>query len=183
MFDKDTPKVADFGIAVLGGAAGELSTHTESSMGTIGYVAPEQQYRLKVDERADQYSLAAITYELLTGQKPLGVFEPPSRLNRTLGTSVDAVVMRALSEDRDDRYPTIQEFGNALDRALTGSRGRARGLRRLAMGGALMAAVAGIAVASRGRSRPAPTRSPEHPPLARPIPHAAAPAARPRNEW
>ena len=179
MFDEDTPKVADFGIAVLGGSAVESSTRTEQSMGTIGYVAPEQQYRLKVDERADQFSLAAITYELLTGHKPLGAFEPPSRLNRTLGASVDAVVMRALSEDRDDRYPTIQEFGDALDRALTGTRGRARSLRRLAVGGAFLAALAGIVVVSRGRPGPPPTREAEHPPLARPIPPAPAPVARP----
>jgi formylglycine-generating enzyme required for sulfatase activity len=190
MFDEETPKVADFGIAVLGGSALESSSRTEQAMGTIGYVAPEQQYRLQVDERADQFSLAAITYELLTGRKPLGVFEPPSRLNRTLGPSVDAVVMRALSEDREDRYPTIQEFGDALDRALTSAGGRGRGrahrLRGLAVVVvAFAAALAGIAVVSRVSPGPAPTRQAERP-LAKPIPPAAsapsparAPVARP----
>src|SRR5262249_10573318 len=58
------PKVADFGIAVLRGGVGRL-TGTSAGLGTPGYVSPEQQYGLDVDERADQYSLAALTYEMM----------------------------------------------------------------------------------------------------------------------
>jgi serine/threonine-protein kinase len=114
---EDTPKVTDFGIAVPEAARGDI-TRSGYAMGTIGYIAPEQQYRLPVDERADQYSLAALSYEMLTGQLPLGAFPPPSRLNRKLHPSVDAVILRALSEDRTDRYDTLGAFGDALDRAL-----------------------------------------------------------------
>ena len=46
-------------------------------MGTPGYVSPEQQYGLKVDERADQFSMAALCYEMATGRKPLGAFRRP----------------------------------------------------------------------------------------------------------
>jgi formylglycine-generating enzyme required for sulfatase activity len=112
-----TPKVTDFGIAVDYASAGSL-TKTDQWLGTIGYVAPEQQYRLKVDERADQYSMAAVIYEVLTGQKPLGVFKSPSQLNKLLDFRIDEVLMRALQEDRDDRLATIQDFGTALDAAL-----------------------------------------------------------------
>jgi len=117
MAGADAPKVSDFGIAVPGGTIGSLAEPGQF-LGTIGYVAPEQQYRLPVDERSDQYSLAALCYELLTGQLPLGSFPLPSRENPRLQASVDAVIQRALSEDRNDRFPTIGEFGAALDRAL-----------------------------------------------------------------
>jgi formylglycine-generating enzyme required for sulfatase activity len=112
-----TPMLTDFGLAAL-----QADTHTlartDRVMGTLGYVAPEQQYGLAVDERADEYSMAAVIYELLTGQRPLGLVKPPSQLNPGLGPAVDAVLLRALEEDPDDRYPTVQEFGVALDRVL-----------------------------------------------------------------
>ena len=57
MHHGETPKVADFGIAVL--ASPRLADAAGVALGTPGYVAPEQHYRLKVDERADQFSLAA----------------------------------------------------------------------------------------------------------------------------
>jgi formylglycine-generating enzyme required for sulfatase activity len=148
MQEGDTPKVADFGIAVSGLAIGML-THPDVSMGTIGYVAPEQLYRLKVDERADEFSLAAIAYELLTGSRPLGVFPSPTKLNRALRPEVDAVVMRGLSEDREDRYPTVREFWDALEEALTGPPGRTR--RRLSWlaAGVTVAAVVLVVVVAR----------------------------------
>ena len=72
--------MGDFGLAVMQDNAGSL-TRSGRGLGTVGYVSPEQQYGLKVDERADQYSLAALGYEFLTGRRPLGRFLPPSRLN------------------------------------------------------------------------------------------------------
>jgi hypothetical protein len=151
MHDETNPKVADFGIAVLRTGVGSL-TRTGHGLGTLGYVAPEQQYRLKVDERADQYSLAAIAYELLTGEKALGIFKPPSHHNPRLGPRVDAVIMRALQEDPGARYPSIREFGTALDESLTevDTRPRWSFVRRLAalaiLGSGLAAVVIGLAV-------------------------------------
>jgi formylglycine-generating enzyme required for sulfatase activity len=110
MFDERTPKLADFGIAVLESETGEL-TRTNAAVGTLGYAAPEQQYNLKLDERTDQYSMAAVFYELATGRRPLGSFAPPSKYNHDLSPEVDEVMMRALREDREDRYPTVEEFG------------------------------------------------------------------------
>lgn len=117
MNETGTPKVADFGIAVLQ-AGSTTSGLTGRLIGTVGYVAPEQQYLWKVNERSDQYSLAAIAYELLTGQKPLGLFKPPSERNKQLGPNVDAVILRALREEPKERFSTVEEFGRALEEAL-----------------------------------------------------------------
>jgi eukaryotic-like serine/threonine-protein kinase len=118
-------KVGDLGIAVLQGEAGEL-TRPICGMGTVGYVSPEQQYALKVDERTDQYSLAALSYELLTGRRPLGVFPPPSRWNPRLSREVDAAILRGLSEEPKERFPSVPEFVAALDRGLLSPPWRAR---------------------------------------------------------
>jgi serine/threonine protein kinase len=141
--DDEHPRVADFGIAVLRAGAGSL-TRTGRGLGTLGYVAPEQQYSLKVDERADQYSLAALAYEMLTGHLPLGVFKPPSQLNPRLGPEVDAVLLRSLQESPTNRFATIREFTAALDRCLatTPSSGRS-GWRKLAWAGLGLLVVAG----------------------------------------
>ncbi len=120
-------KVGDLGIAVLRDEAGVL-TGSLRGMGTIGYVSPEQQYGLEVDERTDQYSLAALSYELLTGRRPLGLFPPPSRLNPRLSCGLDAVILRGLSEEPKDRFPSVRDFMEALDRALFSPPRRARKL-------------------------------------------------------
>ncbi len=117
LHDGDNPRVSDFGIAVLRAGSGAM-TGTRHGLGTLGYVAPEQQYGLKVDERADQYSLGALAYEMLTGQLPLGVFKPPSVHNPQLSPALDTAICRALEENPKSRYATIREFTTALDRAL-----------------------------------------------------------------
>jgi eukaryotic-like serine/threonine-protein kinase len=138
-------KLGDLGIAVLQEEAGVL-TKTLRGMGTVGYVSPEQQYGLKVDERTDQFSLAALSYELMTGRRALGVFPPPSQLNPNVNGVLDAVVLRGLSEDPKDRYTSVEEFVTALDRALAPS-SRSVARRPLAIFGsiAILFGVAGLA--------------------------------------
>ena len=119
--EEGKPIVSDFGISILR-AANEALTRTGRGPGTLGYIAPEQQYGLKVDGRADQYSLAALAYEMLTGQLPLGIFKPPSQLNPLVGAEVDEVILRALLENPKDRYATIGEFTALLDRTLVAPR-------------------------------------------------------------
>jgi formylglycine-generating enzyme required for sulfatase activity len=123
LLHEGVPKVTDFGIAVLDEHFGML-TRTGETLGTPGYVAPEQQYRLKIDERVDQFSLAALSYEMLTGRRPLGFFPPPSKLNPKLGRAVDAAIMKALSDDPTNRFAGISKFGEVLDRALGSSSGK-----------------------------------------------------------
>jgi len=138
-------KVGDFGIAVMQDKAG-LLTQSVCGMGTAGYVSPEQQYGLKVDERTDEYSLAAVCYELLTSRRPLGSFPPPSRLNRQLTPQLDAVVLRGLAEERKDRFASIREFVQAFDQALTAAPRKTR-LSSWVIAGlvALLLAFAGLA--------------------------------------
>src|SRR5262249_48116376 len=136
-------KVGDFGIAVMQDKAG-LLTQSVRGMGTVGYVSPEQQYGLKVDERTDQYSLAALCYELLTGKRPLGLFPPPSRLNPQLTRVLDAVVLRGLAEEPKNRFKSIQEFVTAFDHAVGDSPAKSR------LFPAALAAVFAILVASAG---------------------------------
>jgi hypothetical protein len=118
-------KVGDFGIAVMQDKAG-LLTQSVRGMGTVGYMSPEQQYGLKVDERTDEYSLAALCYELLTGKRPLGLFPPPSQLNSQLTPELDSVVLRALAEEPKTRFQSVQEFVKAFEQALAASPKKAR---------------------------------------------------------
>lgn len=144
--DSECPKVSDFGIAVLVAEAGALTQHGQA-FGTLGYTAPEQQYGLPIDQRVDQYSLAAMVYELLTGgELPLGVIRKPSELNPRLDRQVDKVLMRALAQQPDDRFASIDEFGAALRAALTGLAAASQRRRRLAIGGVLAALAAGPAL-------------------------------------
>ncbi len=65
----DVAKVADFGIAKLGGANAEQLTRDGAVLGTLGYLAPEQVAGIAVDARADVYAMAATWFRLLTGTK------------------------------------------------------------------------------------------------------------------
>jgi eukaryotic-like serine/threonine-protein kinase len=118
-------KVGDFGIAVMRDKAGAL-TESHLGLGTVGYVSPEQQYGLKVDERTDQYSLAALCYELLTGRRPLGSFSPPSALNPRLPVKLDAVILRGLAEEPKNRFSSVREYLDAFNQALNSTSDRSR---------------------------------------------------------
>lgn len=186
-------KVGDFGIAVLQDKVGVL-TASLLGMGTVGYVAPEQQYGLKVDDRADQYSLAVLSYELLTGRRPLGLFPPPSRVNSELSQEVDAVILRGLAEEPKNRFPSVREFATALDLALATSSHRARLSHLWAFGVvAGLMVLAGLAwFVQTGRPRdvpiaeqqkPLPPNAPAAPPALVPVPQKPAepPAAPPER--
>jgi tRNA A-37 threonylcarbamoyl transferase component Bud32 len=99
-------KIADFGLARLLDASpeGATLTGTRQVMGTPHYMAPEQmQGSHEVDHRADIYSLGVVFYEMLTGQLPIGRFEPPSRRVQ-VDVRLDEVVLRTLESDPQRRY-------------------------------------------------------------------------------
>jgi serine/threonine protein kinase len=111
--------VADLGVAKAILNASGL-THV---VGTPAYMAPEQATGGGVDERADVYALAAVSYHLLTGQvahggtiPELARLEPPTAPSQLadLPATVDAVVLRGLARDRDERWPDVQSFVDAL---------------------------------------------------------------------
>jgi hypothetical protein len=116
-------KVADFGLAKLGPAAGQARlTQAKQVMGTPHYRSPEQVARpLDVDHRTDIFSLGVVIYELLTGELPLGRFPPPSQ-RADVDPQLDVVVMRALESMPDARQPKVSE----LQRELEDIVGRAR---------------------------------------------------------
>ena len=130
-----TAKIADFGIAKIN--ASDQLTMTGNIVGTPHYMSPEQVQGQPVDGRSDQFSLAVIAFEMLTGEKPYSgehlttvvykivAEEPaaPHRLNPTLGAAIESVLRRSLSKKPEARYPTCQEFAGALEKACAASKG------------------------------------------------------------
>ena len=135
--------IADFGIARAMGADEHL-TRTGSSMGTPAYMSPEQaDGDSAVDARADQYSLAAVLYEMLAGEPPFTgrslhaivarrITEPtPSvRARRaTIPAGVDGAIRRAMAPVPADRFATVAEFAQSLTTGAEPARWHPRVLR------------------------------------------------------
>lgn len=124
-----TVKILDFGIArMLADTATRLTT-TGRIVGTPAYMSPEQAQGHAVDARADQYSLGCVLFELLTGHTPFtgdSVFavmnqhlgrpaEPPSQHRAEVPAAVDALVLRMLAKDAEQRFAAISDVRSALD--------------------------------------------------------------------
>ncbi len=122
-------KIADFGVAKF---VSHEMTHSGTMIGTPNYMSPEQIQGLTIDGRSDQFSLAVIVYELLTGAKPFtgenlpALFyqickqdpKPVEQANSTLNETVGKILHRALSKDPNDRFATCVAFTGALTIAL-----------------------------------------------------------------
>jgi len=118
-------KITDFGVAKI---LSQQMTHSGGMMGTPNYMPPEQVQGLAVDGRADQFGLAVIAYELLTGEKPFAgeylptllykiVREdpvPPQRINSSLNAAFETVLLKGLAKSPQDRYETCSDFVKAL---------------------------------------------------------------------
>ena len=124
------PKLIDFGLSKSVDAkdAGPL-TATGVVMGTVAYMAPEQTMGMKLTTaKSDQYALAAILYECVTGRPPFsaagfyellevvrsGVAPPPSLVNAHLESEIDGPIMRALHRDPAKRFADVRAFAAAL---------------------------------------------------------------------
>jgi serine/threonine protein kinase len=111
---KGRVKITDFGIAkIVGVPAGKVSlTGVKDVIGTPHYMAPEQIEKPQtVDHRADIYSLGVVFYEMLTGELPLGKFQPPS--SRMGGVQIDVrldeVVLHTLEKEPARRYQQVSQ--------------------------------------------------------------------------
>ena len=143
------PRVLDFGVAK---AAGRLQTTRDGQLkGKIAYMSPEQLERRLVTRQSDIYAAAVVLWEALAGRRLFdgeteaivlvraieGKIDPPSVLNPQLDRAIDAVVMRGLARDPEQRFATAREMALALEQthrprvALRGRRvGRERRRRR-----------------------------------------------------
>ena len=109
-------KIADFGLAkIVGKTANDLTlTATGDVMGTAEYMAPEQRRASQsVDHRADIYSLGVVFYEMLTGEVPMGKFDPPSQRVQ-VDVRLDAVVLRTLEREPERRYQQVSEVKSGV---------------------------------------------------------------------
>lgn len=125
-------KIMDFGLAKVADRS-DLTT-IGSTVGTMGYLPPEQARGELVDQRADIYSLGVVLFELLTGDRPFSApyssamlyqilneeAPAPSLRKQNVSSSVDAIVRRCLSKSADDRYQTAEELCKDLDDVLSG---------------------------------------------------------------
>jgi serine/threonine protein kinase/tetratricopeptide (TPR) repeat protein len=128
-------KIADFGIAKALGDNAMPKTETGLLRGTAHYMSPEQIEQSGISGLSDEFSLAVLAYEWLTGKKPFtsdtwaGIFfqilngEPPApeRDGSAFGAPVAEVLCRGMAKRPEDRYPTCGQFIDALDRALLGT--------------------------------------------------------------
>ncbi|MEO8024953.1 MAG: ankyrin repeat domain-containing protein [Bryobacteraceae bacterium] len=133
--DDGRVKVADFGIAKITQGTDSALTAAGTSLGSPAYMSPEQVRAQQVDGRSDQFSLAIIAYQMLTGRMPF-VAETAHALMYQI-VSIDpfstadpqvyipppvaAVLRRALAKDPNDRYPTCSAFLDDLTAACGGS--------------------------------------------------------------
>jgi predicted Ser/Thr protein kinase len=113
---KGQVKIADFGLAkLLGGRPDTTLTASQMVMGTMNYMAPEQRENTKdVDHRADIYSLGVVFYEMLTGEVPMGRFEPPSKKVQ-VDVRLDEVVLHALEREPARRYQHASEVKSNVE--------------------------------------------------------------------
>ena len=130
-------KISDFGLARVGDEAeyrraggtaspftGDSVTTTGAMVGTIDFMSPEARSMQPSDARSDIWAVGVMTYYLLTGKKPHGIAEPPSRLVPGLDPRWDKFIKVCLALDPAQRYQTAREAGDALRQVPQGSGGR-----------------------------------------------------------
>jgi len=125
---KSQTKIMDFGLAKLKGAS--KLTKTGSTLGTVGYMSPEQAQGKEVDRRTDIFSFGVVMYELITGKLPFSgehqaavIYsiindepEPLSRFRSGVPESLQRIIDKALAKDVDERYQNISDLQVDLKR-------------------------------------------------------------------
>ena len=167
--------LADFGVAraLVDARTGGRLTATGVAVGTPGYMSPEQVSGDVIDARADLYALAVVGYEMMSGKPPFEgptaqailtahLVTPPlplTEIRPEVPAHVSRAISQALSKQPEDRFPTAQEFADALGRdhrevPAPPVRPR-RTVWYLGAGAVLLAAVAWGVLGPRGTAIPA----------------------------
>lgn len=137
-------KVADFGLSTLMDTSG----HGTTGGGTIGYMPLEQMRQLPLDVRSDEWALASLTYEMLTGANPFraktlegaevaildAVIEPPSHF-WDIDPEIDHIMVKALAPNIDERYGNVNEFSKNLTKYLGNSKSGQKQLATIVING------------------------------------------------
>ncbi|GAB4320035.1 MAG: hypothetical protein Kow0074_10050 [Candidatus Zixiibacteriota bacterium] len=121
-------QIMDFGLAKLRGVS--RLTKEGSTLGTVGYMSPEQALGQDADHRTDIFSLGVVLFELLTGQLPFqGAHEaaimyeivnvdspPPSSIRAEIDVELDRIILECLQKEPDERYQSAKEVAKDLRR-------------------------------------------------------------------
>lgn len=121
-------RIMDFGVARAESRIS--STKGGDAKGKVAYMAPEQAMQKELDRRVDVYAAGLVFWELLCGRRMLrgdndmivmnqifhGDHVPPHEVVPSVPPEISEIVLKAISRERDDRYPTTSAFAEALDR-------------------------------------------------------------------
>ncbi len=121
-------QIMDFGLALLGGVS--RMTKEGSTVGTAGYMSPEQVQGQDVDHRSDIFSFGVLLYEMFTGELPFkGVHDtalayeivnvdpqPMSTVKPDIDPALDSIVLECLAKEPSERYQSAAEIGKELRR-------------------------------------------------------------------
>jgi serine/threonine protein kinase len=121
-------QIMDFGLAKLAGTS--RLTKMGSTVGTLGYMSPEQVQGLEADHRSDIFSLGVLLYEMIAGRSPFnGAHEsailyeivnvdvpPMTSIKPELDPALDAIVLECLEKDPSERYQSVAEVAKELRR-------------------------------------------------------------------
>ena len=172
-----TPVLSDFGLAKMMMSSTQRLTQSGMIVGTPEYMSPEQCAGEELTPAADQYSLAVIAYEALTGRVPFtaatpvavlmaqmqNALPPPRTINPDLSDGVAAVLLKGLAKEPGDRYKTCHQMVRALAAADESPAGEE------------MAEPVAPATRPPAPLTPPPGPAPTPPPLAAPVPPPTPP--------